>query len=204
MWPVTDIQQTTATVVTGASNSRLSGFTINKTTDNTNAIISVGTTSGLYKNLIVTGAGTTDQIGFLILGGTATITDVKIDNVNVAITTGGPGNPIITSADIGLTTQPALGVRHSGTSGTTSIYNSVISTTTDDILVTGNGGTIVSHSNSLQSSVNNIEDADSTLNDIGDYMSSPVFSVDHDSTVQEAAQYMRASNVGSLLVKKFS
>lgn len=49
----------------------------------------------------------------------------------------------------------------------------------------------------------NTEDADSLLDDIGDYMSSPVFSVDHDSTVQEAAQYMRVSNVGSLLIKKF-
>jgi len=50
---------------------------------------------------------------------------------------------------------------------------------------------------------NNIEDADSLLDDIGDYMSSPVFSIDHDSTVQEAAQYMRISNVGSLLIKEF-
>lgn len=50
---------------------------------------------------------------------------------------------------------------------------------------------------------NNIEDADSFLDDIGDYMSSPVFSIDHDSTVQEAAQYMRVSNVGSLLIKEF-
>jgi len=47
------------------------------------------------------------------------------------------------------------------------------------------------------------EDADSLLDDIGDYMSSPVFSIDHDSTVQEAAQYMRVSNVGSLLIKEF-
>ncbi len=50
---------------------------------------------------------------------------------------------------------------------------------------------------------NNIEGADSMLDDIGDYMSSPVFSIDHDSTVQEAAQYMRVSNVGSLLIKEF-
>ncbi len=50
---------------------------------------------------------------------------------------------------------------------------------------------------------NNTEDADSLLDDIGDYMSSPVFSIDHDSTVQEAAQYMRVSNVGSLLIKEF-
>lgn len=48
-----------------------------------------------------------------------------------------------------------------------------------------------------------IDDADSLLDDIGDFMSSPVFSIDHDSTVQEAAQYMRVSNVGSLLIKEF-
>jgi signal-transduction protein with cAMP-binding, CBS, and nucleotidyltransferase domain len=49
----------------------------------------------------------------------------------------------------------------------------------------------------------NTEDADSLLDEIGDYMNSPVFSIDHNSTVQEAAQYMRVSNVGSLLIKEF-
>jgi CBS domain-containing protein len=47
------------------------------------------------------------------------------------------------------------------------------------------------------------DDEDHSLDDIGDYMNSPVFSIDHDSTVQEAAQYMRVSNVGSLLIKEF-
>jgi len=50
---------------------------------------------------------------------------------------------------------------------------------------------------------NNNEDSDGLLDDIGDYMSFPIFSIDHDSTVQEAAQYMRVSNVGSLLIKEF-
>jgi len=50
---------------------------------------------------------------------------------------------------------------------------------------------------------NNSEASDIFLDEIGDYMNSPVFSIDHDSTVQEAAQYMHASNVGSLLVKEF-
>ena len=49
----------------------------------------------------------------------------------------------------------------------------------------------------------NTEDADSLLDDIGDYMNAPVLSIDHNSTVQEAAQYMRVSNVGSLLIKEF-
>lgn len=49
----------------------------------------------------------------------------------------------------------------------------------------------------------NPEDSDILLDEIGDYMSSPVFSVDYDSTAQEAAQYMRASNIGSVLVKEF-
>jgi len=50
---------------------------------------------------------------------------------------------------------------------------------------------------------NNSEADDILFDEIGDYMSSPVFSVDHDSTVQEAAQYMFACNIGSLLVKEF-
>ena len=49
----------------------------------------------------------------------------------------------------------------------------------------------------------NTQDADSLLDDIGDYMNAPVLSIDHNSTVQEAAQYMRVSNVGSLLIKEF-
>ena len=49
----------------------------------------------------------------------------------------------------------------------------------------------------------NSEDSDILFDEIGDYMSSPVFSVDHGSTVQEAAQYMHASNIGSVLVKEY-
>lgn len=49
----------------------------------------------------------------------------------------------------------------------------------------------------------NNEDAESLLDDIGDYMNTPVLSIAHDSTVQEAAQYMRVSNVGSLLIKEY-
>ncbi|MCH8312607.1 MAG: CBS domain-containing protein [Nitrospinae bacterium] len=49
----------------------------------------------------------------------------------------------------------------------------------------------------------NNEDAESLLDDIGDYMNAPVLSIAHDSTVQEAAQYMRVSNVGSLLIKEY-
>ena len=39
------------------------------------------------------------------------------------------------------------------------------------------------------------------LEDIGDYMSSPVISIDSELTVQEAAQQMHAKNVGSVLVR---
>ncbi|MFQ5450617.1 MAG: cyclic nucleotide-binding/CBS domain-containing protein [Nitrospinaceae bacterium] len=46
-------------------------------------------------------------------------------------------------------------------------------------------------------------DDDPILNEIGDIMSTPVFSIDHQASVQEAAQYMHASNVGSLLVKEY-
>ncbi len=39
------------------------------------------------------------------------------------------------------------------------------------------------------------------MDDVGDYMSAPPLSVESESSVQEAAQYMQAQNVGSLLVK---
>ncbi|MFQ5716913.1 MAG: cyclic nucleotide-binding/CBS domain-containing protein [Nitrospinales bacterium] len=39
------------------------------------------------------------------------------------------------------------------------------------------------------------------MDDLGDYMSFPVLSIDSESTVQEAARYMQAKHVGSLLVK---
>ncbi len=39
------------------------------------------------------------------------------------------------------------------------------------------------------------------LEEIGNYMSSPVFSIDSELTIQEAAQQMHAKNVGSILVR---
>lgn len=41
------------------------------------------------------------------------------------------------------------------------------------------------------------------MDGIGDYMISTVLSIDIDSSVQEAAMFMTANNIGSLLVKKF-
>ena len=38
------------------------------------------------------------------------------------------------------------------------------------------------------------------MDDIGDYMSSPVLSVDSESNVQEAATYMHANGIGSVLI----
>ena len=38
---------------------------------------------------------------------------------------------------------------------------------------------------------------------IGDYMISPILSIDLESSVQEAAQFMMAHNIGSVLVKEF-
>ncbi len=40
------------------------------------------------------------------------------------------------------------------------------------------------------------------MDDIGDYMSSPVLSVDFESSVQEAANYMSANGVGSVLISE--
>ena len=41
------------------------------------------------------------------------------------------------------------------------------------------------------------------MDEIGDYMISPVLSIDRESSVQEAAQFMEAHNIGSLLVREF-
>lgn len=41
------------------------------------------------------------------------------------------------------------------------------------------------------------------MDEIGDYMTCRILSIDYEATVQESAQYMHASNVGSLLVKRF-
>jgi signal-transduction protein with cAMP-binding, CBS, and nucleotidyltransferase domain len=41
------------------------------------------------------------------------------------------------------------------------------------------------------------------MDEIGDYMISPVLSIDLESSVQEAALLMTADNIGSLLVREF-
>ena len=41
------------------------------------------------------------------------------------------------------------------------------------------------------------------MDGIGDYMISTVLSIDIDSSVQEAAMFITANNIGSLLVKQF-
>ena len=40
------------------------------------------------------------------------------------------------------------------------------------------------------------------MDDIGDYMSSPILSVDAESSVQEAANYMAANGIGSVLISE--
>ena len=40
------------------------------------------------------------------------------------------------------------------------------------------------------------------MDDIGDYMSSPVLSVDSEATVEETVHYMHANNIGSVLVSE--
>ena len=41
------------------------------------------------------------------------------------------------------------------------------------------------------------------MDEIGAYMVSPILSIDIESTVQEAAQFMVAHNIGSVLIKEF-
>jgi signal-transduction protein with cAMP-binding, CBS, and nucleotidyltransferase domain len=41
------------------------------------------------------------------------------------------------------------------------------------------------------------------MDELGNYMNGSILSIDHESSAQEAAQYMQANHIGSLLVKKF-
>ncbi len=41
------------------------------------------------------------------------------------------------------------------------------------------------------------------MDEIGDFMSSPVLTVDSESTVQEAAQFMHSHNIGAVIVSKY-
>ena len=41
------------------------------------------------------------------------------------------------------------------------------------------------------------------MDEIGDFMTANILSVDHESSAQEAAQYMEAHQIGSLLVTEF-
>jgi len=40
------------------------------------------------------------------------------------------------------------------------------------------------------------------MDDIGDYMTSPVMKMDSESTVSEAAEWMQVNNIGSLIITK--
>jgi len=42
------------------------------------------------------------------------------------------------------------------------------------------------------------------MDEIGDYMVSPILSIDKESTVQEAAQFMVAHHIGSVMIKEFN
>ena len=42
------------------------------------------------------------------------------------------------------------------------------------------------------------------MDEIGDFMSSPVLTVDSESTVQEAAQFMHSHNIGAVIVSKYA
>ena len=47
------------------------------------------------------------------------------------------------------------------------------------------------------------KDSDILKEEIGAFMSTPVLSIDHIATVQEAGNYMEASNVGALLINEY-
>jgi predicted transcriptional regulator len=41
------------------------------------------------------------------------------------------------------------------------------------------------------------------MDELGDYMNSSILSIDHESSVHEAEQYMKANHIQLLMVKKF-
>ncbi|MFH1392655.1 MAG: hypothetical protein ABIG90_03210, partial [bacterium] len=106
----TIIQQSTATVITTTDNSRLESVALNKTTDNTNPIVSIGATSPTLYNLILTGAGTSNQTGILVTTGSPDIAYVNISAVK-------------------------YGLVHSGSTGLTKLSYSTFNSGTNDIYV---------------------------------------------------------------------
>jgi len=180
----TKIERSTATVITTASNAKLEGFTINKTTDNANAIISVAATSPTLTNLVITGAGTTSQVAIDITSGSPRIENIRVSNTNTGITAA-TGSPIITNLKIGDLTAVVTGIKHTGTSGTTTVSFSIINSTTDDIYASGSGATIISSNNILKSDINNFEtDTDATIESTNDKYAL----VDNDGTFRDLTQ----------------
>lgn len=46
-----------------------------------------------------------------------------------------------------------------------------------------------------------MKDQEKSLEDIGSYMASPILSVDANTSIQDAANFMQENNVGSLFIK---
>jgi len=106
------IEQSAATVLTTADNARFENITLNKTTDNNNPIISVGTTSPGLFNMILIGAGTANQAG-------------------VSVTTGSPDIKYIDISGV------KYGLIHSGSTGLSKVAYSTFNSGTYDIYATG-------------------------------------------------------------------
>ena len=58
-------------------------------------------------------------------------------------------------------------------------------------------------SDQLLHDLKTLQKKERNMDEIADYMISPILSIDLESSVQEAAQFMVAHNIGSVLVKEF-
>ncbi|MBI2626184.1 MAG: hypothetical protein HYW69_01150, partial [Candidatus Nealsonbacteria bacterium] len=138
---VTKIQQTTATTTITASYSLLQGFTVEKTTDNANAIIAVSSTSavnGRLEDLKIIGAGTASQIGvFIGNSATTTLNQLRFSTLNTGIKQTGAATTTLTYSEISATTDIDLdaGIVNSA-------FNNLKGTTNFDI---ASGATINSY-----------------------------------------------------------
>ncbi|MBI5466316.1 MAG: hypothetical protein HY974_03440, partial [Candidatus Kerfeldbacteria bacterium] len=125
---VTTISQVDATVVTGADNATLSGFTVALTADTTGkSVVNLGASSATLEDIKITWAQ--DPAAGVI---TAT---------GVAISTGSPELRRLNVNDV------AYGLVHSGASGVTTIRDSRVTATVRDVDVGLAGGTVKSYYN---------------------------------------------------------
>ncbi|PJC68692.1 hypothetical protein CO015_03110, partial [candidate division WWE3 bacterium CG_4_8_14_3_um_filter_42_11] len=89
---VTTIEQSIGTIVSGASNARLEGFTLRKTADSANPIVNLSSSSPVLENLVLRGGGTASQVGIAVSTGSPSLKRLTISNVATGLSQTGTGS----------------------------------------------------------------------------------------------------------------